>query len=168
MTREQYAIAAQGAKPITATQLKALMATAKKAFAVQRELGTIDDWPDFDVWRKAVLYYLTEGGDGPTLASFKEIKQRDYAGACKRFAELALMIGTAERCKSAVEDEAARARFALGRALDAAAERFDNGRDGALAYAESICQDQYKCAVAEADAPQLWRLIFTVKNRRKK
>lgn len=36
------------------------------------------------------------------------------------------------------------------------------------AYAEAICARQYKCALADASAPQLWRLVFTVKNRRGK
>lgn len=36
------------------------------------------------------------------------------------------------------------------------------------AYAEAICRRQYKCGLAQASAPQLWRLLYTVKNRREK
>lgn len=36
------------------------------------------------------------------------------------------------------------------------------------AYAEAICRRQYKCSLAQAAAPQLWRLLYTVKNRRAK
>lgn len=35
-------------------------------------------------------------------------------------------------------------------------------------YAASICWDKYKCALAEATAAQLWKLIFDVRSRRKK
>lgn len=37
----------------------------------------------------------------------------------------------------------------------------------AEAYAAAICQRQNKCPLHDASAPQLWRLLFTVRNRRK-
>lgn len=35
-----------------------------------------------------------------------------------------------------------------------------------LAYPAAICRKQYRCDLANATAPQLWRLIFTIRNRR--
>lgn len=37
-----------------------------------------------------------------------------------------------------------------------------------MAYPEAICQRQYRCGLAQANASQLWRLVFTVRNRREK
>jgi hypothetical protein len=36
------------------------------------------------------------------------------------------------------------------------------------AYPSAICRQQYKCTLEEASPKQLWRLVFTVRNRRKK
>ena len=33
------------------------------------------------------------------------------------------------------------------------------------AYVEKICRNQNKCSVLEASEKQLWRLIYTVRNR---
>ena len=32
-------------------------------------------------------------------------------------------------------------------------------------YAEAICRRQYKCSLVEASIQQLWRLIYTIRNR---
>jgi len=34
-----------------------------------------------------------------------------------------------------------------------------------MAYAESICRRQNKCSLAEAAANQIWRLVYTIRNR---
>lgn len=56
-------------------------------------------------------------------------------------------------------EEHRRARWKLGQAL----------REAGLeqAYAEKICRTQYKCPLADASTKQLWRLFFTIRNRRK-
>ncbi len=38
----------------------------------------------------------------------------------------------------------------------------------ALSYPAAICRRQFKCALNEATVKQLWMLVFTVRNRRKK
>ena len=35
------------------------------------------------------------------------------------------------------------------------------------AYAQSICKTQYRCTLDEANEKQLWRLVYTIKNRAK-
>jgi hypothetical protein len=35
-----------------------------------------------------------------------------------------------------------------------------------MGYPAAICRTQYKCTLDEASAPQLWRLVYTVRNRR--
>ena len=37
-----------------------------------------------------------------------------------------------------------------------------------LSYAAAICRTQYKCALEDASEGQLWRLMFTIKNRGRK
>lgn len=34
-----------------------------------------------------------------------------------------------------------------------------------MAYAEAICRRQNKCSLAEASAKQVWRLVYTIRNR---
>ncbi len=36
-----------------------------------------------------------------------------------------------------------------------------------IAYAESICQRQYKCPLEKANVKQVWCLVYTIRNRRK-
>jgi hypothetical protein len=36
---------------------------------------------------------------------------------------------------------------------------FNNG------YAEAICRRQFKCSVADATAAQIWKLVYTIRNR---
>jgi len=166
MTREEYAIAAQGARPITAKQLQTLIITARKAYDTQRDLGLADDFGDFDKWRKGQLYYLTENSD-KTIASFRDITQRDYSRVLKHFSEHALMMGTAEKCKTTEQDEYSRAHHAFKKTIDEVAHAFDSA-EGALLYAAAIYQDQYRCPLPKATAKQIWRIIFTLKNRAKK
>jgi len=35
-----------------------------------------------------------------------------------------------------------------------------------IAYPEAICRRQYRCGLSEASPQQIWRLVFTVRNRR--
>jgi hypothetical protein len=37
----------------------------------------------------------------------------------------------------------------------------------AIGYAAAICRTQYRCGLEEANEKQLWRLVYTVRNRRK-
>ena len=37
-----------------------------------------------------------------------------------------------------------------------------------LNYAAAICQNQFKCSLFDASTDQLWKLIFTVRNRAKR
>jgi hypothetical protein len=41
-------------------------------------------------------------------------------------------------------------------------------RGVAIEYPAKICRVQYKCQLEEASPNQLWQLVFTVRNRRKK
>ena len=34
-------------------------------------------------------------------------------------------------------------------------------------YAAAICRTQYRCSLAEASPRQLWRLVYTIRNRRR-
>lgn len=34
-----------------------------------------------------------------------------------------------------------------------------------LSYAEAICRNMFKCSLADAAPPQLWKIMFTIRNR---
>jgi hypothetical protein len=36
-----------------------------------------------------------------------------------------------------------------------------------MSYAGAICRNQFKCSLAEATEQQLWKLVYTVRNRKK-
>ena len=166
-SREEHAVAGQGAGGLTKKQIIALATMARKAYAAQSSLGLADAFKDFDTWRKGVLYHLTERTTQKDLTSFKKITQREYSTVFKRFAELAMMSETAARCKSEEEDEAARARHILYKTMEEEAVNFDGGFNGALRYASKVCADQYGCICDKATAKQIWRVIYTIKNRAK-
>ncbi len=95
------------------------------------------------------------GADGLRLC-----RQDDYKALEAFFLDLAGESGQA--LTAHMEHATEPARVAL-ETLRAECEE----RGISLNYAEAICRKQYKCELADADANQLWRLTFTVKNRRR-
>lgn len=137
-----------GSGPLTLRQKRRLVLLAKQAWLKRGQPG------DFDTWRRTVA----ERACGLRIS---RALQRDWA-----------------RLKAAFLDEMGES----GAALDTLLRDQDNARRIALhklwqactarglpmAYPDVICRRQYHCPLGEATAPQLWRLVFTVKNRRKK
>lgn len=84
--------------------------------------------------------------------------QRHFAALKARFLDLAGRSGDA--LNTLVRDEDNARRIAHHKLADACRH---SGLP--LSYPAAICRRQYRCALVDATAPQLWRLVFTIRNR---
>lgn len=109
----------------------------------------------FEAWRHVQIraaVHVTE--------SLRECTQAHYGTVLAHFKGLAGDAAGAQRTRVRDADNPRRiARYKLEEALRHAGLQ--------LGYAYAICRTQNKCSLEEASAKQLWRLVFTVKNRRK-
>ena len=133
--------------PLTSKQKGIIVMLAQRAFRHQRAGG------DFSVWRREQQEKVA-GHDSLTVCC-----QADFNMLVSHFEGLAGE-GTKE-FKAAYRDLDERTRQARHLLEDAL-----NDRDLDLAYAEKICRSQYKRGLDQASADQLWRIKFTVENRR--
>jgi hypothetical protein len=155
MNRTQLAINAQGARPISKEQVRALIVTASAAWKRQRALGLTED--TFDAWRKAALW------DAVAESSFRAVTQGLYAQAMDHFAVLA---GGQPKADPAAEDAERRARWKLQEVCGSlgAAFAFD-GRENATAYARGLFRKIHRTSLEDATAGQIWQVIYTLNNR---
>lgn len=120
-------------------------------------------------------YLRVVGEAGPDVASVEDWRHQQVAAACGKlglrccgqddykrieahFLELLGEHGRAMKAHVAAETEPRRqAEAVLVREL----ERFGLR----MGYAEAICQRQYKCGLFDASEGQLWKLVYTVRNR---
>lgn len=120
-------------------------------------------------------YAKVVGHAGPGVASVEDWRHSQVAAACGKFGlkccdqndykrveahflELLGESSRAFRAHVAAETEPRRqAEAVLTREL----ERFGMR----LAYAEAICRQQFKCGLFDASEGQLWKLVYTVRNR---
>lgn len=92
--------------------------------------------------------------------SLTEAHQGDFAPLLAHFSALAGREAAADNWAArAATDGPRRARWILERELKA--------RGLSTGYAAAICRTQNKCVLDDASEKQLWRLVFTVRNRRK-
>jgi hypothetical protein len=135
--------------PLSREQKARICIMAREAFQI-----TTDD-ADFTDWRRD--QQLRACGK----ESLKEAVQSDYLPLRAHFENL---LGKSDRALEthlrAAQEPQRIAMMKLRAACD------DAGLD--LAYPSKICRQQYKCELDEANANQLWRLVFTVRNRKKK
>jgi len=154
------AVRAQGGGLVSPLQVKAMITTARMAFAVQKKAGMVDEGVDFDAWRKTNLHDVV-GPEGS--GSFRAVTQRDYAAVIGYFGDLAG--GEASptgRVKA--DDERRRALWALDRAENDNAAAF-GGVEGARKYADSLLWEIHKTDRQTASARQVWAVIFTIRKR---
>jgi hypothetical protein len=125
---------------------------AREAFnALNSQLSTLN----FRDWRQEEQFKAVG------KLSLCDCSQRDYLSLVAHFQALA---GDTDRAfnthlrDSLQEKEIA--RYKLGQACE------ERGLD--ISYPSKICRSKYKCALDEANATQLWNLVFDVKNRRSK
>lgn len=134
-------------QPLSPSQRSGLAMLAKKAW---QKWGRGENE---HAWRHAQS--ITAVGKRITEAG-----QRDFLRLRAHFLDLAGQSGAALNVLLKAENEPQ--RIALHKLT-----RECSQRGLPLAYPEAICKRQYRCTLAEASAQQIWRLVFTVRNRRK-
>lgn len=138
-----------GSGPLTLHQKRRLVLLAKRAWMKRGQPGE-----NFDLWRRDVA----ERACGHRIS---QAWQRDWGSLKAAFENELGESGWA--MNTLMRDEDNKRRIALHQLGRACSER-----GLPLAYPEAICRRQYRCGLGDATASQLWRLFFTVKNRRKK
>jgi hypothetical protein len=123
-----------------------------------------DTRQDFETWRRHEQFIAVTGAnpllDRTSRLSLRDCTQRDVLKLVAHFEDLAGQPGRA--IDAHMRDEMKDSSIAMRKLEVECAER---GLD--LSYPAKICQKQYKCALEDAAPNQLWRLVFTVRNRRK-
>lgn len=109
----------------------------------------------FDAWR-----YVETGKATGGTQSLCECTQAQYARVLAHFQRLAGQEDIAQNTEAKDQDNPR--RIALWKLYEALRQR-DLGRG----YAITICRSQYRCELDQASAGQLWRLIYTIRNRHK-
>lgn len=108
----------------------------------------------FEAWRKA------EQAKAVGIHSLCAMTQAHYGRVLAHFQKLAGHEAAAQRTTVRDADNERRiARYKLAEAL--------RERGLAEAYAAAICRTQFRCTLDEASAKQVWKLVFTVRSRRK-
>lgn len=101
-----------------------------------------------------------EQGKACGIQSLRECSQAHYGRILAHFQRLAGATAAATRTAARDADNDRRiARHKLDEAL--------RERGLSTGYVVSICKRQNRCSLDEATAKQLWRLVYTVRNRRK-
>ena len=144
--------------PLSLGQKRNLVRLARRAFRVAKPsppapLPGGEGRDAFDAWRNAVAIRACG-------LRIREATQRDWGALRAAFQDAAGESGQA--LNTLVRDEDNPRRVALHFLAKACSER-----GLPLAYPSAICRRQNRCELGEATAAQVWRLVFTVKNRRK-
>lgn len=133
--------------PLTLHQKRRLVLLAKQAWRKRGQPGE-----SFDAWRHDTSIRAC----GHRI---REATQRHWASLKAAFQDALGESGHA--LSTLLRDHDNKRRIALHKL---AAECSARGLP--LAYPEAICTRQYRCNLHDATAPQIWRLFFTIKNRR--
>ena len=124
-----------------------------------------DTTQDFETWRRHEQFIAVTGAnpllDRTSRMSLRDCTRGDLLKIVAHFEDLAGEPGRALKLhlREAVQDNA----VALGKLK---AECVARGVK--LSYPARICMIQNKCSLEDATPNQLWRLVFTVRNRRVK
>ncbi|HLP01584.1 MAG TPA: hypothetical protein VK163_06135 [Opitutaceae bacterium] len=109
----------------------------------------------FDAWR-----HVETGKAAGGTQSLCECTQAQYARVLAHFQRLAGQESVAQHTEAKDQDNPRRiALWHLDKAL--------RERGLSLEYASKMSRGQYRCTIDEASAGQLWRLIYTIRNRHK-
>lgn len=109
----------------------------------------------FKAWR-----YVETGKAAGGTQSLCECTQSQYGRVLAHFQRLGGQESVAQHTEAKDQDNPR--RIALWKLNQALRER-DLGRG----YAITICRAQYRCELDQASPGQLWRLIYTIRNRHK-
>jgi hypothetical protein len=146
------------------------LSNRQKADIAQAARVAYDRWPEraafealngeftaterFEAWRRE------EQVKACGLRSLRAATQAHYGRLLAHFQALGGRTAEAARTRGRDADNDRRvARYKLDQAL--------RERGLEVGYAAAICRTQFRCSLAEASAKQLWKLVFTVRSRRK-
>jgi len=108
----------------------------------------------FNAWRHV------EQGNAVGIQSLCACTQAHYGRLVAHFQALGGNAAAATRTLARDTDNDRRiARYKLDQALHERGLREE--------YAAAICRRQYRCGLADANSQQVWRLVYTIRNRRK-
>ena len=141
-----------GSGTLSLGQKRRLVLLARRAWLRQPHPGPLPAAKAFDEWRQAQAVRACG-------LRISEATQRDWGALKAAFEDAAGESGRA--LNTLVRDEDNKRRVAMYKLQGACRER-----GLPLAYPEAICRRQYRCGLDEATAAQIWRLVFTVRNRR--
>ena len=149
--------------PLSNIQKKDIAIAARRAY---------DAWPEreafeainaelsrtacFEAWRHVEIRKVVRFTE-----SLRECTQAHYGALLSHFQAMAGDDTAAQRTRARDADNPRRvARYKLEEAL--------RERGLELGYAIAICRTQNRCELDQASAKQLWRLVFTVRNRKRR
>lgn len=138
--------------PISREQKTRLVLLAREAY--QAQPGLVRGQTKFDLWRHQQAIKCC----GRRVS---EALQGDFLPLKAHFLNLAGKPVAAMRAHMRRETEPQ--RVALHKLTRECA-----AKGLSIAYAATICHAQYRCALEEANEKQLWRLFFTIRNRKPK
>lgn len=146
------------ASPLTNDQKQTLAILARRAFdfAGAKARGRGEPWngdsAHFEEWRHEHV------AKACGKVGLRCCTQLDFRAVRSHFNDLLGNTRAAFNDALAAETEPLRqAQAVLVRELKAAGLRID--------YALAICRNQFKCALDDANAKQVWSLVYTVRNR---
>jgi hypothetical protein len=120
---------------------------------------------DFETWRRHEQFLAVTGAnpliDRTSRLSLRDCTQRDMLKLTAHFQNL---IGEPGRAVKSLLRIATQDHELAMRKLEAEC----TARSIDISYPAKICAKQFKCALDDASPKQLWCLVFTVRNRRKK
>jgi hypothetical protein len=119
-------------------------------------LATMSKTAIFEAWR-----HVEQGKAVGRQSLTKCTSEGDFLKLCAHFR--AMIPGQEQRAARTLARHAAEPRLVAMHKLRQAC----SAAGLELGYAAAICRTQNKCTLDEASEKQLWRLVFTVKNRSK-
>lgn len=158
--KDEAAIIAQGAFFLNKEQVRELILAANDAHRKQKELGLTD--VSFDDWRKMTLWDLV------CKTSFRTINQTEFNTVLDGFYVLSGKRTVQVHCSiKQSADEVRRAVWRLKEECKELGSSF-GGEEGAMRYANSLVEKIHKVKLSNANAKQIWQVIFTLRSRAKK
>lgn len=147
--------------PLSKLQKSDIARAARAAWEAWPERAAFEALnPEFSATARFEAWRRTEQEKAGAPRSLRAATQAHYGRLMAHFQALAGRAALAARTRAHDADNARRiARYKLDQAL--------RERGLGLGYAEAICRMQYKGPLDQASAAQLWRLVYTVRSRRR-
>lgn len=147
--------------PLTNDQKRQIGMLAHAAWqACPERESLLESNPELSASAVEAAWRHVEQGKACGIQSLRECSQDHYGRLKAHFLALGGQEQAAARTRVRDADNDRRiARWKLNQELQT--------RGLAAGYAASICRTQYRCSLDEATAQQLWRLIYTVRSRKK-